>query len=142
MSENLKVVIPDNHKRSLSVTAMHIENSINEIEDLLINQNGKEQLTEKIVFNLSDEQRKSILAYTKVIREKNKIMFNELNLNYEKLYEDRLIRSKLSHIWVILSDSTTEALKGYGEVYGEAADLINKNVNSLLETVNEAQSIV
>ena len=133
--------IPDNHKRSLSVTAHHIENSINDIESILTN-NQQDKLTEKFITNMNEEARKDILELVKIVRKQNERMFNELNLHSSNTYEDRIIRSRISHIWTLLCDSTPESLSGYGEVTDEQSKLISKNVNSLLETVNKMQAII
>lgn len=141
MSNKAKVSIPDNHKRSLSVTARHIESSIDDIEELL---NGRrhDSVTEKVIMNLNQEKREKILELTKIIREKNQIMFKDLELNGNVFYEDRIVRSRVSHIWTLLCDSTAEALRGYGEVTPEQREMINKHVNSLLETINIMQSLI
>jgi len=141
LSENNKINISENHKRSLSVTSRHIENSINEIEELLTNKKT-DTLTEKIIKNISEEKRNQILSITKIIREKNQNMFNDLELNSSTFYEDRIIRSRITHIWSLLCDSTSDSLKGYGAVSPSNAELINDHVNSLLETINEIQSII
>ncbi len=141
MSDKTKVSIPDNHKRSLSVTARHIESSIDDIEELL-NNRRHDSVTEKVIMNLDQEKRDKILELTKIIREKNRLMFKDLELNGNVFYEDRIVRSRVSHIWTLLCDSTAEALKGYGDVTPEQREMINKHVNSLLETINVIQSLV
>lgn len=141
MSQNSKIVIPENHKRSLSVTARHIESSLNDMEELL-KKERKESVTEKIIFNMTQEHREKILENIKIIREKNKNMFEELDLNGNVFYEDRIIRSRISHIWTLLCESTANALKGYGDLNAEQAQIIDKHINSLLDTVQEIQSII
>lgn len=141
MYEKQKIKIPDNHKRSLSVTARHIESSINEIEELLTNKRH-DTVTEKVIKNLSEEKRNQILNIAKIVHEKNQKMFNDLELNGNVFYEDRIVRSRVSYIWTLLCDSTAEALKGYGDVTPEQSELINKHINSLLETINQIQSII
>lgn len=141
MQTNDKVEIPANHKRSLSVTAHHIENSINDVEDLLTNKR-QSTLTEKIIKNLNDNDRQEILKLTKLVREKNEKMFNDLNLNKNDLFEDRIVRSRVGHIWTILCDSTPAGMKGYGDLSEAEAKLISAHVNDLLNTVNEIQSII
>ena len=101
-----------------------------------------DSLTEKIIKNISEEKRNQILSITKIIREKNKNMFNDLELNSSTLYEDRIIRSRITHIWSLLCDSTADSLKGYGVATPQNAELINDHVNSMLETINEIQSIL
>jgi len=141
MPDKVNINIPDNHKRSLSVTARHIESSIDDIEELLTKKRH-DSVTEKVIANMTQEKREQILQLTKVLREKNQIMFNDLQLNGNVFYEDRIVRSRVSHIWTLLCDSTAEALKGYGDVTTEQAEIINRHVNSLLETINIIQSII
>lgn len=141
MSKHDMISIPANHKRSLSVTSHHIENSINDIENMLTNNQG-ENLTEKFIKNMKEETRKEILRLTEKVRRKNEKMFNELKLHSSKVYEDRIIRSRISHMWTLLCDSTPESLSGYGEVTEEQGKLISKHVNSLLETINKMQEII
>jgi len=141
MSGSYKISIPPNHKRSLSVTSHHIENSINEIEVMLTN-NQADSLTQKFIKNMDNITRKEILELTKIVREKNKNMFNELNLNSSNSYEDRIVRSRISHMWTLLCDSTPESLSGYGEVNEAQSKLISRHVNSLLETFNKLQAII
>ena len=141
MSGSDKISIPPNHKRSLSVTSHHIENSINDIEAILTN-NQADSLTQKFIKNMDEVTRKEILELTKIVREKNKNMFNELSLQSGSTYEDRIVRSRISHMWTLLCDSTPESLSGYGEVNEEQSKLISRHVNSLLETVNKLQAII
>lgn len=141
MSANNKIDIPQNHKRSLSVTSHHIENSINDIVTTLTN-NQQDSLTEKHIKNMNEETRKEVLKLIEVIRTKNESMFNELNLLSSNTYEDRIVSSRVSHMWTLLCDSTPESLSGYGEVTDEQGSLISKHVNSLLQTVNKIQEIL
>lgn len=133
--------MPENHKRSLSVLAHHIENSLDEIVDLL---SGKrtDKVTEKINRNISDENKKKILKLVAETLIKNEKMFNELYLDSSYLYEDRIVRGNIGHIWTILCDSTPEALKGYGKLTTPQAELLNIHINDLLYTVNELQSLI
>ena len=141
MPINDNIDIPANHKRSLSVTSHHIENSINDIETILTNKQ-RNNLTERYIKNMDEETRKEILKLIEVIRMKNENMFNGLNLHSSNTYEDRIVRSRISHMWTLLCDSTPESLSGYGEVTDEQSKLISKHVNSLLETVNRLQAII
>lgn len=141
MQTDEKIVLPDNHKRSLSVTAHHLENSINDVEDLLTNKR-QNTLTEKIIKNLNNIERQEILKLTKLVREKNERMFKELELNKNDLFEDRIVRSRIGHIWTLLCDSTPESLKGYGNLSEAQSKLISTYIDDLLQTVNEIQSVI
>jgi hypothetical protein len=136
-----KIKLPDNHRRSLSVTAHHVEKSIDDIEELFTNKR-KDKLTEKIVKSLNDEIRGKILELLSLIRIKNETMFHELGLNTYNSFEDRIVRANIGLIWTILCDSTPEALEGYGNLSEQQAELIRMHVGNQLEIVNEIQSVI
>jgi hypothetical protein len=144
---NEKKALPDNHKRSLSVTARHIEQGIREIELLLLNNNPdnatstKESLT-SVIKNLNNEERASILDLIKYLKIENEKMIKDLNLPKEKLYEDRIVRGRLSHIWALLVDSTPKGLKGYGELNSNQAEVLDSYINKLLDIVYKLQAII
>lgn len=75
MSDLNEINIPPNHKRSLSVTAHHIEKSINDIESILNNNQPSYSLTGNIIKNMDEETRKEILKLTQIVGKKNKEMF-------------------------------------------------------------------
>lgn len=141
MATENKIILGNNHKRSLSVVARHIEKSLDDIEDLLTNER-RDKLTEKIITTTDENTRKKLLILTKLIREKNEQMFYDLELNAYNYYDDRILRSNISHIWTLLCDSTPEKLKNYGDLSDEQVKLINTHVNNLLETVNKMQDII
>ena len=141
MTKSERIRIPANHRRSLSVTAHHIENSINELEELL-NNKRQNTVTEKVVKNVDIDERNKILHLINRVRRQNEEMFYELDLNSNEVYENRILHSRIGHIWTLLCDSTPKSLRGYGETNEQQSELINKHVNNLLKTVNEIQSII
>jgi hypothetical protein len=138
---NDKIKIPDNHRRRLSVTSKYVESGLNEIEDLL-NNDGREQITQNITRNIDKEKKKKILELTRKLRIENEKMFKEVNLSPDKLYEDRIIRGTFSYIWTILIDSTATKMKGYGELSEGESELIDSYVNVLVDIVYKIQSII
>jgi hypothetical protein len=135
-----KLIIPPNHKRKLSITSRYIENNINEIEDLL---NGRRNnLTEEIENNIEDAVKLKILGLIKEMREKNEKMFNEMDLTEDRLYLDRMIRSRITYIWTILYDSLSKNLTGYGDLLQNEAELVDGHIKSMLELVFKLQSII
>ena len=141
MSKSERMRIPANHRRSLSVTAHHIENSIDELEELL-NNKRQNKVTEKIIKNVNCNERNKILHLINRVRKQNEEMFYDLDLNSNQVYEDRILRSRIGHIWTLLCDSTPKSLRGYGETNELQSELIDKHVNNLLKTINEIQSII
>jgi hypothetical protein len=141
MSKHDRIHIPANHRRSLSVTAHHIENSIDELEELL-NNKRQNKITEKIIKNVDSDERDEILNLINKVRKQNEEMFYALDLSSNEVYEDRILRSRIGHIWTLLCDSTPQSLKGYGETNEQQSELITRHVNNLLKTINEIQSII
>ena len=136
-----KIMLPDNYRRSLSVTARHIEKSIDSIEELLTNRRN-ENHTEKLIRSLTDEMKQKILELLSTAKIRNEKMFDDLELNVYTTYEERIVRSNIGHIWTLLCDSSPEALKGYGDISNQQAELIRFHVNSLLETIDAIQTII
>lgn len=135
------IILPDNHKRSLSVTARHIARGIDEIESLLLNSNDKNS-TSKIIKNMDEEDRKSILNLLKDLKSENNLMIESFSLKPEILYEDRMVIGKISHLWVLLSDSTSKGLKRYGKLSSTQSDIVDRHINKLLNIINKIQSVL
>lgn len=136
MSNKNRISLPSNYKRSLTVTSRHVERAIKEIEQLLVNQHERSSLI-NIIKNINEENSAKILSHLSELKHKNEQMVKEFELITENLFEDRIIRSKLTHLWVILSDSTSEALKGYGDLEPEQAKVLDNEINSLLEIIEK-----
>ena len=90
-----RIELPENHTRSLAVTARHIDKGIRELESILSNEN-RDTFALTIVRNLTKEQRNAILELLIILKTRNEKLINDFNLPPEQMYEDRLIRGKLS----------------------------------------------
>ena len=88
------IMLPDNYRRSLSVTARHIEKSIDSIEELLTNRRN-ENHTEKLIRSLTDEMKQKILELLSTAKIRNEKMFDDLELNVYTTYEERIVRSNI-----------------------------------------------
>lgn len=134
-------ILPDNHKRSLSVTARHVEKNISEIQRMLQSKTHSYK-TEQIINDVHNDDSESVLKLLTILKNKNEAFFDELLLDKNILSERRILVSKISYIWTILCDSTANAMKGYGEVTPEQAKLIDKHINGMLETVDKIQYVL
>lgn len=134
------MLLPENHERSLAITAKYIDNGIKEIESLLLNNNPSSSVL-TIVKNLTQEKRIALLELLKELKSINEKMIKDFSLSPEIMYEDRIVRGKISLMWVILSDSTSKGLKGYGTLNPEQAQTLDEYINSLLTIVQQLQSV-
>ena len=135
-----RIELPENHTRSLAVTARHIDKGIRELESILSNEN-RDTSALTIVRNLTKEQRNAILELLIILKTRNEKLINDFNLPPEQMYEDRLVRGKLSMMWVLLSDSTSKGLKGYGEIASDQAKVLDQHIESILEIIYKLQSV-
>ena len=130
------VTLPENHRRSLSVTARMIEDSLDESEELLRSQ-GKGKLVEQIVPSFSQGERDRMLGAISRMRDANTEMFHRLDLEPSHRTEGQIIKAKITHMWTILVDSKSDALRGFGELPSTVAQSINSHVDNLLELLEE-----
>jgi hypothetical protein len=131
-----KVKLPENHRRGLSVTAQMVDQTLNEMEELLRSR-GNGKLTSRVKTTYSEEERARLLGAISQMRQANAEMFQALSLEPSHYTEDHIMAAKNSHLWTILVDSKTSGLKGFGELSPELADAVDSHVNRLLELLKE-----
>ncbi len=128
--------LPDSHRRSLSVTAQMVEESLDELENLLRSR-GQGGLTTDVEPTYSEEDRARILAAISKLRGANAGMFRSLGLQPSHYPEDQILNAKRAHLWTILVDSKSGGLKRFGEMSPECALAIDFHVDKLLELLKE-----
>ncbi len=133
-----KVHLPDNHVRSLSSSLRMIENSLLELEGMLLNQS-----VTCCSAMQNDVDEKTIAVNIAVIQEA-KSYICELSEKYgtlkEKLSLQRVINAKRSVIWGILIDSRSRRMKAYGTFPKEYAGEFDADINKLIEITNKINS--
>lgn len=130
------VHLPENHRRSLSVTAHMIERSLDEMENLLRSAGGG-TLTSSIERTYSDEKRQRLLAAIERMKEANAEMVRALNLVPNHYTEEQIIKARNTHLWTLLVDSKPEAMKGFGEMPRDVAAVVDSHVNKLLQLLEQ-----
>ena len=131
----MTVTIPSNHRRSLSVSSYMLEESMDELERLLRSQEPN-RVTRQIVPVYSDVERRVLLETIAQVRSANTEMFSSLDLQPTVTTEDQMVRGKLAHVWVVLQDSLSHSMHGYGTLPPQAAERIDRQVQPILEIVN------
>jgi hypothetical protein len=127
-------IIPPNHRRSLSITAHLLEESMEEMENVL-NARAASGTTHTIAHFYSEAERRSLLEGIGRAHEATSQMFAALELEPTVTPEDQFIRSRLAHIYVVLHDSLSRSMKGYGILSPEAAARIDSQVTPILTIV-------
>lgn len=128
--------LPASHRRSLSVTARIVEDSIEEIEKVLMKKE-KPRSSHHITESLDDAAREKILSTVARLRESNDTMFHSLRLEPNVFSETQIVRSRVVHLWAVLRDSRSKGLKRFGELSPELAVEVDKNVDGLLAILKE-----
>ena len=128
--------LPSSHRRSLSVTARIVEDSIDEIEKTLMKKE-KPRSSRHITDSLDEPTRQKILATVTRLREANEVMFRTLHLEPNVFSESQIVRSRIVHLWAVLRDSRSKGLKRFGELPTDMAAEVDKNVDNLLGVLKE-----
>jgi len=81
-------------------------------------------------------ERRVLLETIAQVRSANAEMFSSLDLQPTVTTEDQMVRGKLAHVWVVLQDSLSHSMHGYGTLPPQAAEQIDRQVQPILEIVN------
>jgi hypothetical protein len=128
--------LPSSHRRSLSVTACIVEDSIDEIEKTLMKKE-KSRSSHHITDSLDEATRQKILSTVARLRESNDAMFHSLHLEPNVFSETQIVRSRIVHLWAVLRDSRSKGLKRFGELPPDAAAEVDRNVDGLLAILKD-----
>jgi hypothetical protein len=128
--------LPSSHRRSLSVTARIVEDSIDEIEKALMKKE-KSRSSHHITDSLDEATRQKILSTVARLRESNDAMFHSLHLEPNVFSETQIVRSRIVHLWAVLRDSRSKGLKRFGELPADVAEEVDRNVDALLTILKD-----
>lgn len=131
----------DNHNRILSVLAQLNEAHLNDIIDLLDHKKS-ERITKKVSNTITDETSKKIIASVKKMLKINEQMFKDLELKPQLLVDKRIIISKISYLWSVITDHSSKRLENYGEMTEKQKVVVDNYINQLSQVVNELQELV
>jgi hypothetical protein len=130
------IKLPPNHHRSLSATAQAVERTLDQLQSIL-QCKGIEKLTSRVRASYSDRSRQDLLDAILEIRKANEEMVRTFELQKSERDEARIVRAAITHLWVILSDSTSKGMRGFGPLSPELASEVNKHVHRLLDLLKQ-----
>lgn len=128
--------LPSSHRRSLSVTARIVEDSLDEIEKVLTKKD-RSKSSHRVTDSLDETTRQKILGVVARLREANEEMFRSLHLEPNVFSETQIVRARIVHLWAVLRDSKSRGLKRFGEMPADAALEVDKNIDNLLGILKE-----
>jgi len=130
------IKLPPNHNRVISVTAKTIEEELNELE-IVLTQKNNNSIIRKFIPSFSDEKRKYLMEKINALRKLNNTMFIELNLKSSEITEEQIVKGKIAYLWTVLIDSKANALKGYGDLPDDLAQILDSHIDTLLKAIEE-----
>jgi len=128
--------LPSSHRRSLSVTARIVEDSLDEIEKVLTKRE-RPKSSHRITDSLDDAARQKILRTVAKLRQSNDEMFRSLHLEPNVFSETQIVRARVVHLWAVLRDSKSKGLKRFGELPPDVAEEVDRTIDNLLNILKE-----
>jgi hypothetical protein len=128
--------LPSSHRRSLSVTARIVEDSLDDIEKVLMKKDQAKS-SRRVTDSFDNDARKRILETVSRLRMANDEMFHDLELEPNAFSEIQIVRSRIVHVWAVLRDSKSKGLRRFGELPAEVAAEVDKRVDHLLAILKE-----
>ena len=129
-------LLPENHRRSLSVTAKMIEEGLDEVESKLKG-SFNHKITQKLEESYDAETKETIFSIINEIKDVNKEMFYRLSLNPQKSSESRVVQSQVVYLWSILIDSTSKKLSRYGDLTPDESELVDNYILKILTLLDK-----
>ena len=130
-----KIDLPENHKRSISSSLYLVEQLADEIRDAL-NGEGKKVMS-SLKRDESEKDKSEILDTLTLISEKLKILDEKYILNKQNLVQSRVITSRKTKMWEVLSNTKPKHLKGFGEFPEELRSEFEADLEDLLNLVEK-----
>ena len=128
--------LPENHRRSLSITAKMIEEGLDEVESKLRG-SINHRITQRLEESYDAETKESIFSVINEIKDVNKEMFYKLSLNPQKSSESRVVQSQAVYLWSILVDSTSKKLSRFGNLTPEESELVDNYILKILSLLDK-----
>ena len=129
-----KINLSENHTRSLSSSLIVVDQSLTELEDMLLNENNT-----CCNILLKDIDEETIRDNITVIHEaKSHIcrLKEKYSTSAERHSLQRIINAKRTKIWEILTESLSKGLKGYGKFPQQNVKEYDADIIELLEIIS------
>ncbi len=139
--KRVKMKLSANHKRILSVTVRKTEDTLIQIENILVGKN-KSKISEKIIPHFTEKEKERILKILEELHKRNRKLIEKFSLEPLTLYEERLIAAHVAFLWTILTDSKSKKLGKYGKLNDDVGKELDKEMEELISLTNELNKII
>jgi len=134
--------IPRNHKIRLSVSMQILEDTITEVEEIIIKDANRSRVMMETIDNISSWEKARILRCTEEIKKLINHMAQKLSLEKRSEETKSQILGSMAIQWVNLEEIKSRRLCGYGEVPNELREFLDPQVDRIMSLVDEISKIV
>jgi hypothetical protein len=128
-----KIRLSENHARSVSSSLRIVEKHLDDLERELHNPDNA--ILYKSIPDISETEQEQSIHYVREAKKYIQKLAEKYHLTVDNVPLSRKISSSKSGIWVILGDSTSGRLKGYGEFPREHSREFDDDISRLQELV-------
>lgn len=128
-----KIVLSDNHRRSISSSLLIIERMMKDIERALLN--PPDGVMSKTVIDIPDLNVNHFLSILKEMEKQMNYLAGKYNLKTEEVKLSRMINSRKAKMWETIKDTSARKLKGYGKFPAEFAEEFDTDMKNILRLI-------
>ena len=129
-----KIILSDNHRRSVSSSIQIIDKMMMDIERVLLN--PPEGVISKTVNDISDQDADHYMSVIKEMKIQINSLVEKYNLKTEEIKTSRIIGSRKAKMWETIKDTNSRKLKGYSKFPVECAEEFDSDINKLLKLID------
>lgn len=129
-----KIHLSENHTRSLTSSLIVVEKSLLELESMLLTQNNS--CCNVLMKDVDDKTIETIIYAIQEAKSFICELTDKYGTSKEKSSLQRVINAKRARIWVILSDTLSGKMKGYGTFPKKYAEEFDTDIKKLIEITN------
>ena len=126
----------ENQHRNLSATLRVLEESINEIQAMAKRRHERHTLYD-IKNSLSPDQKAVIERNSRAVKRILRRLHEKFDLDRDVVDAKSAINASLSSLWVMMSDSGTKRLRGYGELSEGLSDYLDPQIKEIVDLIDE-----
>jgi len=139
--ENYRAKVNERHRQVIELHLRIVEREMAELETFVLS-NGEEGILYRVRNPLSEQVRKELLAQIGKVRKGIRELKELYNLAVEERDVVPRIRALLSHDWIVLCETVSKQLRGFGDPDPELAKVLDPSVEKLVDVVQEMQAIL
>jgi hypothetical protein len=129
-----KIILSENHRRSVSSSVHIIEKMLIEIEKVISHPDGG--VLSRTVNDMPDIDMNHYRSAIKNIKSEIRVISEKYNLRSEEIKMSRVINSRKAKMWETITDTSSRKLKGFKEFPKEIADEFDTDIARLKKAID------